>query len=277
MVLKLTYLGQTSIPVELEGLTPDWACDKTSADIEQFEIFHGNQKLRMAELFRVLGDASDKTIEIEGNLSGVHWIGAKMESGTIRIQGSAGRHLGSGMRGGQIIVEGNVSDWAGAEMHAGSIQIRGDAGHLLGSAYRGSTKGMTGGEILVDGRAGDEVGLCMRRGLIAIGGAAGQFLGGGMIAGTILVFGDCGIRPGAGMRRGTLGLFGPNPPPLLPTFRHAATYRPQFIPLILKQLRERAFAFNESLMESEFNLYHGDLVSLGRGEILIPHTNGRSD
>ena len=269
MTLKLVYHGQTSVPVEIEGLTPDWACDKSLLEIERFEIFHGNRKLPLAEMFRVTGDASDKNFEIEGELSGVHWIGAKMTSGQIRISGSAGRHVGSEMSGGQILVEGNTSGWVGVEMHGGFIHVRGNSGHLTGAAYRGSVKGMTGGMIFVDGNAGNEVGLSMRRGLIAIGGSAGDMLGFNMIAGTVLVFGECGIRPGAGMRRGTLGLFGPNPPMLLPSCRYTSTFRPQIVPVMLRTIQNKGFRVDESLLNAEFDLYQGDLVSLGRGEVLF--------
>jgi formylmethanofuran dehydrogenase subunit C len=271
MALKLTYHGETSVPVEIEGLTPEWACGKPVPEIERFEIFHGNRRLPLAEMFRVTGDPGDKCFEFEGDLSGVHWIGAHMASGEIRVQGSAGRHIGSEMRGGRIVIEGNAGGWTGAEMRSGFIHVRGNAGHLVGAAYRGSVKGMRGGTICVDGNAGNEIGLSMRRGLIAIGGSAGDMLGFNMIAGTVLVFGECGIRPGAGMRRGTLGLFGPNPPRLLPSFRYGSTYRPLVIPIMLSTLRGQGFQIDESLMSAQFDLYHGDLVALGRGEVLFRH------
>jgi len=35
MSITLTYRGETSIPVEIEGLTPDWACDKSLAEIRK--------------------------------------------------------------------------------------------------------------------------------------------------------------------------------------------------------------------------------------------------
>ena len=41
-------------------------------------------------------------IEFEGNLSGVHWIGAHLRSGEVHVHGAAGRHIGSEMRGGEI-------------------------------------------------------------------------------------------------------------------------------------------------------------------------------
>lgn len=269
MALKLTYHGETTVPVEVEDFTPDWACDKSLAEIERFEIFHGNRKLPLAEMFRISGDPSDKCFEFAGALSGVHWIGAKMASGRIRILGSAGRHVGSEMTGGEIIVEGDTGGWLGVEMHGGLIHVHGNAGHLVGASYRGSARGMTGGMIFVDGNAGNEIGAAMRRGLIAIGGSAGDMLGFNMIAGTVLVFGECGIRPGAGMRRGTLGLFGANPPQLLPSFRYASTFRPQIVSVMLRTLVDRKFSIDESLFASEFDLYHGDLVALGRGEVLF--------
>jgi formylmethanofuran dehydrogenase subunit C len=279
MALRLEYRGQTSVPVEVEGLTTDWACDKSLAEIEQFVIFHGNRKVPLAEMFTVSGDASDKRFDLEGNLAGVHWIGAGMASGAIHIHSPAGRHIGSEMHGGEIHVEGNADGWVGAEMHGGLIHVRGSAGHLVGAAYRGSRKGMTGGTILVEGNAGNEIGHTMRRGMIAIGGAAGDMLAFNMLAGTVLVFGECGIRPGAGMRRGTLGLFGPNPPPLLPTFRFGSTYQPLIMRMVLRGLRSRGFAIDASLdwaaLEgAELDLYHGDLVALGKGEVFLRHANG---
>lgn len=271
MALKLVYRTETPIPVEIEGFTPDWASDKSLAEIERFEIFHGNRKLPLAELFAISGDPSDRRWDFEGNLAGVHWIGAHMTSGTIHIHGDAGRHVGSQMRGGEILIDGNVSDWVGAHLHRGLIHARGNAGDLVGAAYRGSTKGMTGGSILIDGNAGNEVGLAMRRGIIAIGGSSGHMLGFSLIAGTILVMGQCGIRPGAGMRRGTLGLFGSRRPVLLPSFRYACTAQPQFVPLMLRTVRNQGFQIDPALESSLFDFYRGDLLTVGKGEILFRH------
>src|SRR4029453_183289 len=168
MSIKLTYHGETSVPVEVEGLTPDWACDKSLPEIERFEIFHGNRKIPLAEMFAVAGDPGDKRCDWEGDLSGVHWIGAHMRSGRIHVHGQAGRHLGSEMRGGEIHVAGDAGGWVGCEMRGGLIHVEGNAGHLVGAAYRGSAKGMRGGKIIVDGNAGNEIGLRMQQGIIAI-------------------------------------------------------------------------------------------------------------
>jgi formylmethanofuran dehydrogenase subunit C len=269
--LKLIYRGETSIPVEIEGLTPDWSNDKSLAEIERFGIFHGNRKIPLAELFTVLGDPADERLDFEGNLSGVHWIGAHMRSGQIHVHGSAGRHVGSEMRGGEIHVEGDAGGWLGCEMRGGLIHVRGNVGDLVGAAYRGSAKGMRGGTILVDGNAGNEVGLSLQQGLIAIGGRAGDFIGFNMKDGTIVVLGDAGIRAGAAMRGGTIALLGPTPPPVLPSFRFDRTTQSEKLAPMGNDLRSKGFRLDESLLPAEIDLYIGDLVEDGAGELLLRH------
>jgi len=274
--LKLTYTGQTSIPVEIEGLVPNVTRSMSVHDIEEFPIDHGNEKRPLADFFRVTGDPSDGRIELEGDLSGVHWIGAGMTEGEIHIEGPAGRHLGSEMSGGRIDVAGNAGDWVGAEMHGGLIHVRGDAGHLIGAAYRGSPRGMTAGTILIDGDVGNEIGHTMRRGLLAVGGACGDLAGFNMIAGNIYVFGNAGIRPGVGMRRGTIGLLGDQPPPLLLTFRRSAVYQPVFMQIALRNLSQEGFSVPDDLYAARFELHHGDFLEGGRGEIILRADGARS-
>jgi formylmethanofuran dehydrogenase subunit C len=271
MSITLTYRGDTSLPVEIEDLTPDWACDKPLAQIERFEIFHGNRKLPLAEMFSVTGDAGDKRFDFEGNLAGVHWIGANMRSGQINIHGPAGRHLGSELRGGEIHVEGDASDWIGCEMRGGLIRIRGSAGHLVGAAYRGSARGMRGGMIVVDGNAGNEIGLSMKDGVIAIGGQAGDMIGFNMTGGTVLVLGDAGIRPGAGMHGGIIALFGPTSPPLLPSFRFDRRAKPDKLVPVLEELRGKAAQPFEAALSAETDVYIGDQIADGTGEIYFRH------
>ena len=274
-MLTLRYKADTSVPVEVEGLTPSAVRGLSLEEIKRFELFHGNRKVPLAEFFDVSGDPTDARLEFEGNLAGVHWIGAQMSEGEIHVHGNAGRHVGSEMTGGVIHVHGNASDWVGGEMHGGLIHVRGSAGHLVGSAYRGSTKGMTGGTILIGGAAGNEVGLTLRRGLVAIGGACGDFVGANMIAGTVLVFGPCGIRPAAAMRRGTVALLGDNPPSLLVSFRKSCVCQPTFLRLIFRRLESLGFAVPSECYGARYAVYHGDHVAVGRGEVLIRETSAR--
>ena len=76
------------------------------------------------------------------------------------------------------------------------------------------------------------------------------------------------LQLAAGMRRGTLGFFGAELPPLLPTFRHACRYRPGVLSLIFGKLRARGFPLPANL-DTEVDLYNGDLIEGGRGEILL--------
>lgn len=268
MALTLHYKTTSSVPVEVEGITPDVVRDLTVAEIERLDVFQGNRKAAVADFFEVSGDASDGEMTWEGDLAGVHWIGAKMREGKIHIRGNGGRHIGSEMKGGEIIVDGDAGDWVGGEMKGGLIHVHGRAGHLVGAAYRGSARGMTGGTILIDGDAGNEIGHTMRRGLLAVGGDAGDLAGFNMLAGSIFLFGNAGIRHGAGMRRGTIGFFGEEVPPLLPSFRRACRYRPQVLSLIFAQLRKTGFPLRDDIT-TQVDLYNGDLIEGGRGEILV--------
>jgi formylmethanofuran dehydrogenase subunit C len=266
MSLILRYRGNATVPLEVEGVVPDRVRQMSLAEIEKMPVYEGNRSVELAEFFEVSGDPSDEVMRWEGDLRGVHWVGAKMQRGRIDIEGPVGRHLGSEMRGGEIHVAGDAGDWVGGEMHGGLIHVRGRAGHLVGAAYRGSARGMTRGTILIEGDAGNEIGHTMRRGLIAVGGQAGDLAGFNLRAGTILLFGEVGIRHGAGMCRGTIGFLG-SAPELLPSFRWACRARPLVLALLLKFLDDHQFRRPQSADEEDLELYSGDLLEGGRGEI----------
>jgi formylmethanofuran dehydrogenase subunit C len=269
MVLKLQFKGGADVPLEVEGICPDTLRGEAIHEIEKREVFYGNTRVPLAEFFSISGDPSDGHHQWDGDLAGVHWIGAGMTEGTIHITADAGRHIGSEMSGGQITVDGDASDWVGAEMKGGLIDVRGRAGHLIGSAYRGSAKGMTGGTILVHGDVGNEIGHSMRRGLLVVGGNTGDLIGFNMHAGTILVWGESGIRHGAGMRRGTIGFMGDYHPPLLISFKQGCRFRSEVITLILKYLERLQFPVPAATWDADFDLFHGDMLEGGRGEMLL--------
>jgi formylmethanofuran dehydrogenase subunit C len=266
--MTLTWASDTRIPVEAECITPDNLQGKSPGEIALLPVQHGNAQVPLGEFFRVSGDAGDGRLVIEGDCSRVKWIGAGMSSGEITVRGDAGMHIGAEMTGGRIEVHGNVSDWVGAEMGGGHLHVHGNAGHLAGAAYRGSRLGMRGGVLLIDGKAGHEVGAGMRRGLIAVGGEVGDFAGVSLIAGSLFLFGPCGARAGAGMKRGSLAFLGSSPA-LLPTFRYTCTYDPVFLRPYLRRLREWGFAVQDHHLGGSWRRYAGDLVALGKGEILI--------
>ncbi len=269
MPLDLTYLQSRSVPVEVEGITPDAVAGKSLDEVRRMPVFVGNAETELGELFRVAGDTADLHLNWHGELQGVHWIGAKMTSGRMLVHGAGGRHIGSEMAGGEIVVEGDAGDWVGAELRGGVIQVRGSAGHLVGAAYRGSRRGMLGGTIVIGGSVGNELGHTMRRGLIVVAGDAGDLIGFNMLAGTILVFGQVGIRHGAGMKRGTIGLLGTDRPDLLPTFRYACQYQPQAMTLVMREVERLGVNVPGELQAKGYQLFNGDLIEGGRGEILL--------
>lgn len=259
------------VPVEAEVISPDILMEKSPDEMGNLPVFLGNRKFSLKELFSIEGPPS-LNILLEGDFSKVKKIGYGMTRGKIHIKGDVGMHTGATMKGGEIWIEGNASDWLGAEMIGGLIRVNGNVGNFPGATYWGGKFGMNRGTILIFGNAGNEVGKKMRRGLIAIKGTSGDFVGGGMIGGTIFVFSEVGLRPGGEMKRGSIVLFqenSPSPPELLPTFTYNCTYNPIFLRLYLKTLKDFGFPVKEEYIRGNYRRFSGDLVELGKGEILI--------
>jgi formylmethanofuran dehydrogenase subunit C len=269
-MIALSLKRVPAVPLEAEVITPDALAGLPLSEIAALPIVEGNARAPLGDFFAMQGEPGDEVIRIEGDCSRVKYIGKGMTKGRIEVRGDVGMHVGAEMRGGEIAVYGNAGDWAGAEMRGGLLRVEGRAGDLLGAGYRGSERGMRGGAILVRGAAGDEIGRAMRRGLIAVGGDAGEFTGAAMLAGSIFVLGRLGGRPGIAMKRGTIiaARAEGEPPALLPTFRFDCIYRPAWIELYLQALRQWRFAIPDALRSGRYRRYSGDLLELGKGEIL---------
>lgn len=270
MALVLTQQAETTLPIEVHGVTPERLAGLTNKQISELPVWHGRQQIPLGEIFQVAGAIDDSlTLVWRGNLTPVHGIGAGMNRGTIRIESDTGRHVGSQMSGGRIFAKGDVSDFLGAEMTGGQIRVTGNAGDLVGGNFPGSKQGMNRGTILIDGDAGKGVGQAMRRGTIAIGGSAGELVGWDMRAGTIMVFGSCGANLGAGMVRGTIVIGEPGTNSLLPTFRLGGRYRVPILVMISNWLSQQAFEFDSTILESALQQYDGDQLCGGRGEVFV--------
>ncbi|MEK6262488.1 MAG: formylmethanofuran dehydrogenase subunit C [Planctomycetota bacterium] len=271
MPLVLTLRESPSIPIEVDAVRVEIVREQTVNQVRATLIQHGNRREPLGEFFDVTGSASDdQQIVWAGDCSRAKRIGEKHSCGQMLIEGDAGMHLGAEMTGGEITVRGRVADWAGAEMRGGRLRIEGNAGNCLGAGYRGATRGMTGGEILVSGSAGDEVGTALRRGLIAVAGSVGHAAGFGMIAGSLMFFGDVGRHIGAGMKRGSISLFStPCRAELLPSFHYACSDRPTFLAIYLRHLQQLGFALPDGCCNANYDRYCGDLIELGKGEILV--------
>src|SRR4029453_3558690 len=110
MSLRFRLKTPSSVPLEVEGITPDSVRGKSLAEIERLHIFQGNGKVPLGEFFAVSGDGGDDVHDWEGDLAGVHWIGTKMTAGRIVIHGHGGRHNGSQIRGAEIHLLGDAGD-----------------------------------------------------------------------------------------------------------------------------------------------------------------------
>ncbi len=190
-------------------------------------------------------------------------------AGRIRFEGdlTAAVRLGTGLAGGEIMVEGDVGMEAGLAMSGGALVIHGNAGERAGAAPLGYKRGMSGGELIIRGSAGPEAGAGMRRGLLAIGREAGDRTGLGMIAGTVVVFGDAGSDTGLWSKRGTVVALGRISPPA--TYAYACTYQPVHLRLQLTRLKDRyGLPVRRRHLTGMYRRYSGDLAELAKGEIL---------
>jgi formylmethanofuran dehydrogenase subunit C len=266
VTLTLTLREAPAAGVRAEALSPDRLAGLGRAEIERLELWHGNRRAAVGELFAVAGDGAED-MRVEGNLARVAGLGSGMTGGRLTVAGDAGPHVGADMRDGELLVEGNAGDWVGAEMRGGRLVVRGSVGRRVGGAYAGSRAGMRGGEIFVLGDAGEEAGAGLRRGLVAVAGRVGDAAGLRALAGTIVALGSLGAHPGAGMRRASIVAM--RPPALLPTYAKACTYRPPFLRLALRRLRALGLPVTDEQIEGRYTRWSGDALDLGRGEILI--------
>jgi len=204
--------GSIDIMIEAEVINPDIFAGKKANEIEQLIVWQGAKQLPLSEFFDVEGragiTAEDTKIIIEGDVPRVKHIGHGMKAGEIVIEGSAGMHVGSEMIGGRILVKGNAGSWAGMEMKGGTLHIIGNAGDHVGCAYRGSWRGMNGGRIQIDGNARSQLGGGMNGGEIHVGGSVENFAGIRMNSGLIVVKGDAIRGVGAEMSGGTFVVSG---------------------------------------------------------------------
>jgi len=88
-----------------------------------------------------------------------------------------------------------------------------------------------------------------------------------MIAGTVVVFGTAGPGAGRFLKRGSIVALGAIERPA--TFRYVCTYRPPYVPVLLRYLGARyGLAVADRHITGRYERYAGDMAELGKGEIL---------
>ena len=236
------------VPVEAERISPDVFAPLSIEEIGSLEVWEGNRRKALSDLFDISGDegpgrAEETQISLSGDFTRVKRVGEKMTSGRIAVGGDVGMHAGNGMAAGEILVDGNAGDWLGREMRGGKISVLGDAGDYVGAGYRGESCGMRGGEIRIEGSAGDYLGEHLCGGTITVKGDVGDFPGIANRGGTIVIGGDAHL-PGAEMASGTITVRGRAR--VLPSYQYVETVE-------IEGLRLKKFL--------------GDLVEEGKGEL----------
>ncbi len=217
-MITLTLHKKLQFPVVADCITPSVLQGKTVDEIAALPIWEGNKQKTLSDIFTIEQTPEETpALVINGDASEVRRVGSGMKTGEIVVNGNIGMHLGEKMTGGKITVNGNAAQWAGAEMKGGLIEIHGNASDYLASPYRGSDAGMKRGKIVVDGNVGSDSAAFMKGGVIKIRGDAGPFLGFRMKDGAIHVEKKCSTRVGANMSGGKIIISGYLEAPL-PTF-----------------------------------------------------------
>lgn len=263
----LTFTLKQSLPqrIDCSSLTPDRLAGKSVADIGALELQTGNRRVTVNALFDLSGEDSTRLLfrKADGRLDG---IGSQMKAGSIVVEGDAGAYAGFQMQQGEMTIHGNAGAYAASGMAGGLLHVHGNVGDYLASAIPGDRKGMQGGIVIVSGNAGDRAGDQMRRGIVLIEGNAGAYCAARMLAGTIGVLGTVGDYVGYGMRRGTVLLF--RTPEMHATLQDCGSHTLPFLNLMFKSFRGLPGKF-AGIEQNRVRRYAGDLANDGKGEILV--------
>ncbi len=266
MTIQFELTSDPGTWIDVFGVVPDKTAGQSIREIEMSPVVVGNRACRLADWFRVTGQPGSDHHLWQGDLGRVNGIGHAMRSGWIQVEGNAGHHAGSQMSGGTLQIKGDVGDYLGAELASGLIQIEGDAGDCVGSAYSGQSHGQNGGAILVRGNAGNSTGHTIRRGMLAVLGDVGNCCGYQMRAGTIVVGGRTKKNLGLEMIRGTIWL-GKRPSETPRGFAAAGSGQPTIVRIIDRYLCQ--LGFPSPMQHEDCELFHGDMLCGGRGELFI--------
>ena len=260
-MIVLTPKRKFTFPVNAECINPDIFQGKNISEIANLQLFEGNKPKKLGDLFKIEDDnAVSPSITINGDVSEVRKIGTGMKTGEILINGNVGMHLGEKMAGGKITVNGDAWQWAGSAMKKGLIEIHGNAGDYLASPYRGTTEGMKGGKIVVDGDVGNDSGAYLHGGLIKIkGNNIGQFLGFHMSDGTIHVEKNARSRIGANMTGGKIIVSGVVEE-VMPTFS-------------IDSVKPKVKIDDTESAAGPFYVFLGDLAEKGKGKLFVSKAN----
>tara|TARA_X000000950_G_scaffold118865_2_gene149013 strand:- start:21252 stop:22094 length:843 start_codon:yes stop_codon:yes gene_type:complete len=243
-------------------------------NIFDLKIIFGGKEKKLSEIFNIKiisksNNSRDRIFILKNTNHFFENIGYNWQDNLLIIYGDVGSFLGAKMNGGTIELNGNCESFTGANMIDGKIQINGNAMDYVGAPLLGETKGMLGGTICIKGNAGDFLANFMRRGLILVEKNVGLNCAKNLIAGTLIIKNTIGNYLGSGMKRGTLIL--KKPPIKIPDYLiDCGVQELNFFSLFSKFLKNKKFKNSNNIL---FRKYIGDRNNLGLGEILIQVKN----
>ena len=252
--------------LDLSVLTPHRLAGLDEAAVGRLRLTAGRGGLGVGDLFEMSAGEADAVV-IEGGSALLDHVGAGLEGGSLLLEGDAGDFAGRSMTGGRLELRGSVGRLAASGLRGGAVEIAGDAGALLAGPAPGERAGMDGGVVLLRGHAGAQACDRMRRGLVVIEGDAAEHAASRMVAGTLVVCGRAGASPGALLRRGTvvLGHGIEAPAGFLPSGHTPGVFQR----LLVAALRPVSVAASEAASRAGLRLL-GDQAALGKGELLLP-------
>ncbi len=199
------------VPHKLEGLSVADICaielqngkrkirvdelfDVSGTDIHTIVIKNSFNKLDF-----IAKELQNGSMTVEGDVGA--YLGMSMTNCELTVNGNVDLYAACEMKGGLLTINGHAGDFLGAAlpgnkqgMKGGTIIVKGNVGQRAGDHMRR-------GLILIEGNAGDYCGSRMIAGTIAVMGTTGRFLGYAMQRGTLLLwqqptlsatFNDCG-------------------------------------------------------------------------------------
>ncbi len=258
--------GEPERRLDLSALTPRRLAGLDEAAVARLKLAGGRDAPSVGDLFKLSAGDAD-TVVIEGGSPLLDHVGAGLEGGLLVLEGDVGDFAGRGMTGGRLELRGSAGRLAASGLRGGTVEIAGNAGALLAGPLPGERAGMDGGTVLLRGSAGSQACDRMRRGLVVVEGDAGPQAASRMIAGTLVVCGRVGVSPGMLLRRGTmvLGHAVPAPDGFLPSGHTPGVFRT----LLTAWLRALSPAAGDAAARAGRRLL-GDQATLGRGEMLMP-------
>lgn len=253
--------------LDLSPLIPQNLIGKPAAEIAAIAVETTKDRTLIGDVFAIrMGDPT--AIRIVGSSDRFDDIGRGMRGGVLVVEGDVGVRAGRLMAGGSLVIDGNTGPWAASGMTGGIIEIAGTAGDRLGGPLPGETAGMRGGVVVVRGDVGARAGDRMRRGTILVDGRAGASAASRMIAGTLIVRGGAGPLPGYLMRRGTLVLGAPCEA-LSPTFVDCGTHDLVAMRLLAAHVRPYSEHI-AAMVRRPLRRWAGDMAVTGTGELFQP-------